>query len=164
MYQSAPTPHKLFKKVMINHANKFLRQNRKLIRKPKLDIETQIFMVLTRLRLGLLEKDLAYRYSIAESTVSKFFSFWINIIHSYMIQIPIWPSRELVQRQLPECFSRSYPSTRVINDTTEINIQKPSDYVAQSSTYSKYKAHNTAKGLIGITPNGFVCFASQLYM
>ena len=34
---------------------------------------------------------------------------------------------------------------------------------SQSATYSEYKHHNTAKGLIGITPAGAVSFVSDLY-
>lgn len=37
----------------------------------------------------------------------------------------------------------------------------PSNYNTQSQTYSLYKGHNTAKGLIGIAPNGFVSFMSN---
>ena len=34
---------------------------------------------------------------------------------------------------------------------------------SQSVTYSHYKHHNTAKGLLGITSTGFVSFVSDLY-
>ena len=57
---------------------------------------------------------------------------------------------------MPTCFKEHYPNTRVIFDCTEIFIQMPSSFRAQSQTYSSYKSHNTAKGLIGIAPNGFV--------
>ncbi len=39
----------------------------------------------------------------------------------------------------------------------------PSSFRAQSETYSTCKSHNTAKGLIGIIPNGFVSYISSLY-
>ena len=64
---------------------------------------------------------------------------------------------------MPSCFQETYPSTRVIIDCTEIYIEKPSSVRSQSSTYSSYKHHNTAKGLIGITPAGAVSFVSDLY-
>ena len=64
---------------------------------------------------------------------------------------------------MPECFPEKYPLTRVIIDCTEIFIEKPSCFRAQSGTYSSYKNHNTAKGLIGIAPHGAVTFVSELY-
>ena len=39
----------------------------------------------------------------------------------------------------------------------------PSSFRAQSQTYSQYKSHNTAKGLVGISPSGMVTFGSRLY-
>ena len=64
---------------------------------------------------------------------------------------------------MPECFCEKYPLTGVIIDCTEIFIEKPSCFRAQSGTYSSYKSHNTAKGLIGIAPHGAVTFVSKLY-
>ena len=60
-------------------------------------------------------------------------------------------------------FKESYSSTRVILDCNEIFIEVPSSTRAQSDTYSSYNHHNTAKGLIGISPYGSVSFASELY-
>ena len=53
--------------------------------------------------------------------------------------------------------------TRVIIDCTEIFIEMASTFRCQSATYSGYKSHNTAKGLIGISPAGAVTFVSDLY-
>ena len=63
---------------------------------------------------------------------------------------------------MPACFKDYYPDTRVILDCTEILIQMLSSFRAQSQTYSSYKSYNTANGLIGIAPNGFVSI-SNLY-
>ena len=78
-------------------------------------------------------------------------------------QQPIWPSVEVVTETMPACFKDQYPNTRVIIDCTELFIQVPSSFCAQSHMYSLYKSHNIAKGLIGIAPNGFVSFISNLY-
>ena len=40
----------------------------------------------------------------------------------------------------------------------------PSSYRSQSVTFSSYKNHNTAKGLLGISPNGYPSFVSSLYV
>jgi len=52
----------------------------------------------------------------------------------------------------------------MIIDATEVFINTPSDLVLQSSTWSNYKQHNTAKVLIGISPNGAICFVSPLFV
>lgn len=79
------------------------------------------------------------------------------------MQLPIWASKETVEKTMPDCFKFDYPFTRVILDCTEIFIEKPSCFRAQSATYSSYKSHNTAKGLVGISPQGAVTFISDLF-
>ena len=43
-------------------------------------------------------------------------------------------------------------------------METPSDLFLQSSSWSNYKHHNTAKFLIGCTPNGAVSFVSEFYV
>uniref|UniRef100_A0A224YRY4 Isl2eu-1 cs n=1 Tax=Rhipicephalus zambeziensis TaxID=60191 RepID=A0A224YRY4_9ACAR len=63
---------------------------------------------------------------------------------------------------MPQVLKDTYRTTRVILDCTEIFIETPSDYAVQSATYSAYKGQNTAKGLVGISPNGMVTFVADL--
>jgi hypothetical protein len=55
---------------------------------------------------------------------------------------------------MPSSFKESYPNTRVIIDCTEVFIEMHSQPRSQSENFSKYKNHNTGKGLIGISPRG----------
>ena len=64
---------------------------------------------------------------------------------------------------MPQSFKDTYPQTRVIIDCTELFIEMPSSLRSQSKTYSNYKHHNTAKGLVGISPSGMITFVSDLY-
>ena len=64
---------------------------------------------------------------------------------------------------MPGCFKLTYPKTRVIIDWTEIFIEMSTSCRSQSITFSSYKNHNTAKDLIGISPNGYPSFVSSLY-
>ena len=63
---------------------------------------------------------------------------------------------------MPAVFQPKYPLKRVILDCTELFVGKPSCFRAQSDTYSTYKSHNTAKGLVAIAPNGALTFISDL--
>ena len=69
--------------------------------------------------------------------------------------------KKTVARTMPDSFKKFYPATRIIIDCTEFLIEKPSSIRSQSATYSHYKHHNTAKGLIGTTPAGAVSFVSD---
>lgn len=40
--------------------------------------QNEFFLTLCRLRCGLMERDLAYRFRISQSTVSRIFKAWVN--------------------------------------------------------------------------------------
>ncbi len=115
------------------------------------------------MRCDALEKYIADRFGVSVSNVSRTLNTWINFLYHTLKQLPIWPSSKVIKDTMPKCFKDQYPDTRVILDCTEIFIEIPSSFRAQSQTYSTFKSHNTAKGLIGIAPNGFVTFISDLY-
>ena len=66
---------------------------------------------------------------------------------------------------MPASLKENYPNTRVIIDCTELFLEMPSQQRTQSATcaFSNYKHHNTAKGLVGISPKGDLTFVSELY-
>ena len=64
---------------------------------------------------------------------------------------------------MPACFKSSFLKAGVIIDCTEFLIERPSSCRSQSITFSNYKNHNTAKGLLGISPNGYPAFVSNFY-
>ena len=81
-----------------------------------------------------------------------------------MKEIDWTPSVEQVAGTLPSSFQKLYSTTYSILDASELFIETPSDLFAQSSTWSNYKQHNTAKFLIGCTPNGVISYVSPLYV
>ncbi|XP_078585178.1 uncharacterized protein LOC144867211 [Branchiostoma floridae x Branchiostoma japonicum] len=123
----------------------------------------QFFMFLCRVRQGLAENDLAVRFGVSQSSVSRLLITWANYLYFMLGSLAIWPSRSVVDKNMPECFRKTYPKTRVILDCTELKVQTPSSKVLNSETYSQYKSHTTFKGLIGITPCGVLSFVSTLY-
>ena len=120
----------------------------------------RIFLVLVRLRLGLFEKDLAYRFGISVSTVCRICTTWINFLYVRLKELPLWPSRDLVKSYMPQVFRDLYPDTRVIIDATKIFVETPALPELQQMTFS---SHNTFKGLVGISPDGAVNVISKLF-
>lgn len=90
------------------------------------------------------------------------FSEWVLILQEQFTEITAFPTLPDVQQYIPPHF-RCYPSTRIILDTTEVRIQKPSSLTAQRRTSSQYKGTNTMKYLVGATPDCYITFVSPLY-
>ena len=127
----------------------------------KLSKFQQFISVLMRLRLGLLEQDVAYRFQLHQSNVSRIFHKWIVAMKTRLNFLIVWPERDQLRKTLPACFIETFKSCVVIIDCFEVFIEKPSDLTARAVTFSNYKHHNTLKILIGITPQGTISFISE---
>ena len=68
---------------------------------------------------------------------------------------------DYIQQTMPQPFKETFPNTRVIIDCTELLIEMPTSFRSQSATFSSYKNHNTAKGLLGISPARYPTFVSE---
>lgn len=130
----------------------------------KLDPINQFFLMLVRLRLNLKVKDLAFRFGISTGTVTHYVTTWICFLYHHLKELDWTPSVEQVTGTLPHSFRLQFPTTFAIIDGSEIFIQTPSDLHAQSSTWSQYKHHNTAKFLVACTPNGAVSYISPVFV
>ncbi|XP_039655590.1 uncharacterized protein LOC120558601 [Perca fluviatilis] len=60
---------------------------------PKLAVIDQFFLFLCRLRQGFPEQDLAVRFDVSQSTVSRVCVTWANYLQFMLGSLPIWPSR-----------------------------------------------------------------------
>lgn len=130
----------------------------------KMSLQNQLLLTLLRLRRALREEDLAYRFGVSVSTVSRLVTTWICFLHDYLAKLKWWPRKEVVLQHLPTAFREKYPTTICIVDASELYIETPTDLHLQSSTWSSYKHHNTANFRIACTPNGAVSFISDLFM
>ena len=123
----------------------------------------ELLLVLMKLRLDSPYEDLALRFGISVSTVSRLFTTWLMLLYRKFSVVNTWPSRAEVDAAMPPQFTDLYPSTRVVIDCTEFSIEKPSDPDAQRCTWSSYKNRNTFKLLVGASPSGGITFLSSLY-
>ncbi|XP_048738589.2 uncharacterized protein LOC125653256 isoform X2 [Ostrea edulis] len=148
---------------MQRHSSNVENMKLNAIRNEALPLIDQFFMFLCRVRQGFPEQDLAVRFNISQSSVSRILITWANYLYTMLGSLPLWPPRCVVDSNMPKCFQETYPHVRVILDCTEIKVQTPSSKVLNSEMYSNYKSHTTFKSLIGITPCGAVAFISSMY-
>ena len=59
-------------------------------------------MVLCRLRRGFSIRHLSHLFGVAQSTMSRSFTAWINFMYLKFGQINIWPSQRLVRDTMHE--------------------------------------------------------------
>ena len=119
-------------------------------------------MTLMKLRLNLGHQDLAYRFNVNKSTVSRRFDDMLNIMYTRLKFLVFWPDREELWKTMPLCFRPHYGlKVAAIIDCYEIKIEKPSNLLARAETWSQYKHSNTVKILIAIAPQGMTTFVSS---
>ena len=125
---------------------------------PKLSM---VLMFLMKLRLNLFDGDLAQRFGVHPSTVSRYFHRVLDIAYEATAFLIQWPERDVLRLTMPLSFRRFFKKCCVITDCTEISMERPSDLLACAQVWSNYKHHSTMKFLIGITPQGTVSFVSR---
>ena len=68
----------------------------------------EFWLFLTRLRLGLFERDLAFRFSVSDEVVSDITITWANYLYLMLGSLPIWSSKEQIKQHLPEVFKGEF--------------------------------------------------------
>ncbi len=124
----------------------------------------EMMLTFVKLRLNPPLKDLAYRFDLSVSTVSRIFAKWLSIMDVRLSFLVQWPDRESLWKTMPQCFRENFgKSVTVIIDCFEVFIDRPSNVLARAATWSTYKHHNTVKVLIGITPQGTISYVSEAW-
>ena len=65
-------------------------------------------MVLMQLRLHVPEQDVAYRFDVNQSTVSRVFLSWMTVTDVRLTWLIVWPEREAFWHTMPKCFQFSF--------------------------------------------------------
>ena len=130
----------------------------------KLSLFQELMVTLMKLRLNPPMQDLAIRFGVSCTTIQRIFHKWMMILDTQLHPLLTWPDRDDLRRTTPECFKASFSNkVAVIIDCFEVFIERPSSLLARAATWSSYKHHNTAKFLIGITPQGVVSYISKAW-
>ena len=70
----------------------------------KMRLLDEFLLVFIRLCLGLLEQDLAQRFCVSISTVSRVLITWYNVVAANLKHLIAWPSKEVIATNMPDCF------------------------------------------------------------
>ena len=123
----------------------------------------EFVMVLIKLRLNVPLQDLAYRFVVSVTTVSRIFSYWMVVMDVGLKFMISWPEREQLWQTMPVCSQYAFGKVTVVIDSFEVLIEHPSNLLARAQTISSYKHNNTVKVLIGITSQGSISFVLEAW-
>ncbi|CAH1265591.1 Hypp3212 [Branchiostoma lanceolatum] len=117
-----------------------------------------------KLRLGLLNEDLADRFGVSKATCSRALTATVKFMASELKCLIFKPAEEVQRANLPRRFqSQRYRNVRHIVDCTEVFIESPKNLKVKAETWSNYKHHQTIKCLVSITPTGHFNFVSEAW-
>ena len=138
--------------------NKFHKYLRRLSEKE------EMIMCLMKIRLGLLNEDLADRFGVSPTHVTNVITTWFKLLSAVLGTLVFNPSKEVVKGNLPPSFQKApYHDVRHIIDCTEVFIEKPNNLTIAAQTWSDYKHHHKAKILVSITPAGMINYVSEAW-
>ncbi|XP_056449309.1 uncharacterized protein LOC130384926 isoform X2 [Gadus chalcogrammus] len=84
----------------------------------------QLLMTLMELRLNLLQADIAERFRVPQSVVSRIISQWLDFMEEKMRCYVPWLPSETIQATMPQSFKEHYPLTTCVIDFSETPLQK----------------------------------------
>ena len=128
---------------------------------PKISKVNLLLMFLVKLRLNLFDEDIAARFGVHQSTVSRNFHKLLDVMAVKTAFLIKWPDRLTLRTTMPMPFRKFFRNCCVIIDCTEVFMERPNDLLARAQVWSNYKHHSTVKFLLGITPQGTISFVSE---
>ena len=124
----------------------------------KLSKFDMVLLFLMKIRLNVMDEDLAFRFGVHQTTISRNFHRVLNGMYVRLYNLVMWPDRGVLRQTMPSSFRNA-----VIVDCSEVFMERPSDLLARAQVWGNYKHHSTVKFLIGITPQGTISFVSKAY-
>ena len=125
-----------------------------------LSVAEQLFFVLFRLRTGSDVTIVAHVAGCSASTFSKLFTTWVNFLAYELKAMHPFPTSR--PRLLIRAFKK-FPHVSVVLDCTEVFTKRPSGLLNRKHLFSTYKHHNTVKFLVGISPNRYIMYMSDMW-
>ncbi|XP_067878115.1 uncharacterized protein [Heterodontus francisci] len=122
----------------------------------------QLLLVMCRLRLGLLLQDLAYRFKVSETTVSRVWLNWTEVIQARMMQVPVMCSPKYIETFQPKRTFEHWGGTLTLLDCTDLFFESQAKERTRTDTAQPYRNHYVRRGYALVAPSGYMTFASGL--
>ncbi|WAR07400.1 hypothetical protein MAR_017358 [Mya arenaria] len=122
----------------------------------KLTFEEELFIVLVKLKTGNFNEDLAMTFDISPTHVSSIFTTHINLLAN---ELNILFEIQVSDEEQAKCF-QDLSSLKVV---LELMAQRAANLDVRKNTFSKYKHYDSAKFLVGLSPNLTVNFVSRAW-
>lgn len=131
--------------------------------KRQLTMQSELLLVLMKLRLALNYETLSIIFQITSSSCSTIINTWVKALAQLLKNLVFWPDKATVAKMTPPHLRSKFRNLRCTIDCSETFIQRPRDLKLQMTTWSDYKHHNTLKYLVGIAPDGLISFISKAW-
>lgn len=117
----------------------------KPFRKRVFDFDSQIIMVLMRLKLDLLTTDLSHRFNVSSTTIVSSWNRWLDVMLQALPQ-------EVCKLDVTD-----------ESQTKRVFIELDPILIVRKSLTLGQKIYSRGKSLLHLTPKGFIAFASDVY-
>ena len=107
-------------------------------------------------------QDLADRFHVSTSYLSRVFTTWILLMEKKLEQLAPFPSRDVTALTKPNSFE-DFKNLRCIIACTEIFTERASSLNDLCATLFNYKHHTTLKFFVAIMPAGGICYISEVW-
>jgi hypothetical protein len=96
-----------------------------------MSMQDHLLLVLMKLRLGLLNRDLAFQFNLSDTSVSRIINQWIPNIANCLKGLIIRPENDITYSNIPESFKPNYKKVVSTIDCFEVFIETPHNLTAR---------------------------------
>ena len=99
-------------------------------------MQDHLLLVLMKLRLGLLNRDLAFQFNLSDTSVSRIIYQWTSNIANCLKGLSIWQENDITNSNIPESFKPNYKKVVSMNDCFKVLIERPHNLTVRAQTWS----------------------------